>query len=401
MTKDPFKAALDAAHDFEPEPEMEVRCMSDVEMKPVRWLWYRRIALGKLTVIAGNPGLGKSQITTFLAAMVSPGGSHEILLNWPDAALPPAKGSVIILSAEDDAADTIKPRLLAAGADMSRCYVLEVVRIKNQNGDPAQRSFNLREDVARLEREIIRRGDVRLVIIDPISAYMGETDSNNNADMRGVLAPLAAMAAKHGVAVVLVTHMNKSKDQEPVARVIGSIGLIAAARAGYAVVKDQKEPEVLYFVPVKNNIGDDKNGFAFKIEEKKIPCGFETIETSRVVWLPDMVKAKDILNPDELPKPTQTNGAKDFLQQVLREGPQLGRDILLEAEGAGYSKASLQRAAASLGVKRRKLGMNEGWEWYFPLNDHCHRQPEDVEGCEDSASAGADTFDASPLSSEG
>ncbi len=332
----------------------------------------------------------------------------ENIVNWPDAALPPAKGSVIILSAEDDAADTIKPRLIAAGANVRRCYVLEAVRIKDQNGDSAQRSFNLREDVARLEREIIRRGDVLLVIIDPISAYLGETDSHNNADMRGVLAPLAAMAAKHGVAVVLVTHLNKSKDQEPIARVIGSIGLIAAARAGYAVVKDQKNPKVRYFVPIKNNIGDDENGFAFQIEGEQIPCGFEAIETSRVAWLPDMVKAKDILNPDELPKPTQTNGAKAFLQEALKDGPRLASDIFEEAEnGAGYNKAAVQRAATALGVVRKKLGMDGGWEWKLPLDEFIrnNRKPaesvsEDCEGCEDDTNFVMTPFGKKPRPSE-
>ncbi len=325
----------------------------------------------------------------------------ENSVNWPDAALPPAKGSVIILSAEDDAGDTIKPRLLAAGADVSRCFVLEAVRVKNKHGDPTQRTFNLREDVARLEQEIIRRGDVRLVIIDPISAYLGETDSHNNADMRGVLAPLAAMAARHGVAVMLVTHLNKSTTLDPMLRVIGSIGLIAAARAGYLVQKDKKDPKTRYFVPVKNNIGDDETGFAFQIEPADIPCGFETIQTSRVAWLPDRVKAKDILNPEPEAKPTQTTGAQEFLQDVLANGPRPAKDIFEEAEGAGYSKSAVQRAAGRLGVKRRKLGMSGAWEWYFPLNDHCHRPPEDSEDSEDCTSAEAATFGAPLQSSEG
>jgi len=393
MTDNLIAAVIDTAPVYEPELEMEVRCMDDIEMQPVRWLWYRRVALGKLTVIAGNPGLGKSQITAFLAATTGNGKF------WPDDTSPPETGSTLILSAEDDAADTIKPRLMAAGADMRKCFVLDAVRTKNQNGDLALRTFNLREDVERLEQEIIRRRDVRLVIIDPISAYLGETDSHNNADMRGVLAPLSAMAAKHGVAVVLVTHLNKSKDQEPIARVIGSIGLIAAARAGYAVVKDEKKPEVRYFLPIKNNIGNDQDGFTFQIESVKIPCDGGTIETSRVAWWPGAVKAQDILNPQAEAKPTATNGAQAFLHDMLRNGQCLAKDILTEGGEAGYGPATLRRAADRLGVLKRKLGMAGAWEWYFPLNEH--RQPKDVEDCEGGMSAGPDTFSDNSLPSEG
>lgn len=112
---------INTAEIYETKPEMEIRRMSDVDTMPVKWLWYKRIALGKLTVIAGNPGLGKSQITAYLAATVSTGGY------WPDGASPPPKAAALFLSAEDDAGDTIKPRLLAAGADVTNCYVIDAV----------------------------------------------------------------------------------------------------------------------------------------------------------------------------------------------------------------------------------------------------------------------------------
>lgn len=355
---------INTAEIYETKPEMEIRRMSDVETMPVKWLWYKRIALGKLTVIAGNPGLGKSQITAYLAATVSTGGY------WPDGASPPPKAAALFLSAEDDAGDTIKPRLLAAGADVTNCYVIDAVHSVNGRGDSQLRTFDLSQDIERLEREIIRIGNVGLVIIDPISAYLGAVDSHNNADMRGLLAPLSAMAAKHDVAIVLVTHMNKSRDQEPIARVIGSIGLIAAARAGYVVIKDNKNPKLRHFVPVKNNIGNDEDGFSFMIDGVSLPSGSLTVETSKVSWLPDTVQAQDILNPEAKAKETQINGAKDFLSDYLADGPKLSVDVFEAAEGGGYKKGAIQRAAHALEIKRRKQDVPNGqWEMYQPADD--------------------------------
>lgn len=376
---DKIMDVINAAETYEAKPEMETRRMSDVETIPVKWLWHKRIALGKLTVIAGNPGLGKSQITAYLAATVSTGG------DWPDGAEPPLRAAVLFLSAEDDAGDTIKPRLLAAGADVGNCYVIDAVHDVNGRGDAQLRTFDLSQDIERLEREIIRIGNVGLVIIDPISAYLGGVDSHNNADMRGLLAPLSSMAAKHDVAVVLVTHMNKSKDQEPIARVIGSIGLVAAARAGYVVIKDHKNPDLRHFVPVKNNIGNDKDGFSFMIEGVKLPVDILSVETSKVSWLPDTVQAQDILNPEAKAKETQTNGAKDFLSECLADGPKLSADVFEEAKGAGYKKGAIQRAAQALGVKRRKQDVLNGqWEMYLPADDYIRRAYNRAEEIEDS-----------------
>ena len=341
--------------------DVEMICMSNLRMKKVNWLWPDRIACGKLTVIAGNPGLGKSQITAGLAAAVTTGR------RWPDKAEAAAIGDVIILSTEDDPEDTILPRLNAAHADISRCHVLNAVRVVNKEGKTGVRTFDLSQDVDRLRVEIEKIGGVRMVIIDPISAYLGkDTDSHNNSDMRGLLAPLSAMAAQHNVAIILVTHFNKSNTQDAIGRVIGSIGLIAAARAGYAVIKDEKDPTTRYFVPIKNNIGNDKDGLAFQIEGKTLQP--EGIKTSMVCWQEGLVEAQKVLYPETEKQPTQTNGAKDFLRNILANGPKTANDVFEEAEGAGYKKPTIQRAATALGVKREKTGMDGGWTWRLPID---------------------------------
>ena len=372
---DNINEAINGAKEAPEFNEVEMICMSDIEMKPISWLWYDRIACGKLTVIAGNPGLGKSQLTASLAATVTTGAV------WADGSEPTTIGNVIFLSAEDDAADTIKPRLMAAGANTSLCHVLDAVRIKSDSNECTKRSFDLTQDIERLGAAIAKLGNVRMVVIDPISSYLGSTDSHNNADMRGLLAPLSAMAAEHEVAIILLTHLNKSTNQDAIGRVIGSIGLIAAARAGYIVVKDEKAPETRYFIPIKNNIGNDYDGFAFHIEGIELSEG---IKTSYVDWHKGVVIAQKILHPEPEEKPTATNGAQDFLRELLSGKPMLAKDVFEQAEAMGYSKAAMQRARIRIGASHRKVGMDGGWEWSLPKPNHYGQYSEDAEGVEDS-----------------
>ena len=176
------------------------RCASEIEMEPVKWLWPGRVALGKHTCLAGEPGTGKSQLTIDLAARVSLGAP----LPCSEGTAP--QGSVIILSAEDSDADTIVPRLRAAGADLGRVNIIKMVELD----EDGRRGFNLQADLGALERMIVKLGDVQLVVIDPISSYLGRgLDSHRNSDVRGVLEPLSEMAERLGVAIVSVTHFSK------------------------------------------------------------------------------------------------------------------------------------------------------------------------------------------------
>jgi hypothetical protein len=377
---------------IEPEPtpadDVTLLCLNDLEMKPVVWMWEERIACAKLNVLAGDAGLGKSQTTANFAAIVSTGGY------FPDSDTPAIKGNVIFLSAEDDPADTIKPRLVAAGADVNHVYILDAIKTKSREGKEGIRNFDLSEDIERLAAIMDKVGNVRLVVIDPISAYMGGTDSHNNADMRGLLAPLSAMAAKHGAAVLLVTHLNKSQNPDIMARVMGSIALVAAARAGFVVVKDTKEPDTRYFLPIKNNIGNDREGFAYHIETVVLS---DEITTSKIVWHEGAVDAHKILHPEPEVKPTATTAASAFLHTLLAEKPMLASDIFEEAIGGGYSKAAMQRAANRLKVHRKKCGMQGGWYWSLSeFGDFTPPEAPTAESVEDTE----DFIDLSAASSE-
>jgi RecA-family ATPase len=187
------------------------------------------MALGKLSLIAGEPGLGKSQLTAALAAAVTTSDQ------WPCTQERAPLGSVVIFSAEDDARDTIVPRLKGAGADLDRIRIVSGVKEQSDRGVGIERSFSLQADLPLLEGAIRKLGDARLIIIDPITSYLGKVDSHKNAEIRSVLEPVAQMAARHGAAVVGITHFSKGGGTSAINRFIGSIGFIAAARAAFVV----------------------------------------------------------------------------------------------------------------------------------------------------------------------
>src|SRR3984893_14147891 len=208
------------------------RCAADIIPKQIDFLWPGRIARGKHTAIAGEPGDGKSQLSIYVAATISRGGE------WPCGEGRAPIGNVIILNAEDGADDTVVPRLIAAGANRERVHIVSAVL---QNGGKGRRPCNLQVDLALLEQKIAEIGDVALVIIDPISSYMGKTDSHKNAEVRGALEPASEMAERLQVAILSITHFSKSgtgTNTKALHRFIGSIAFVGAPRAAFAVVED-------------------------------------------------------------------------------------------------------------------------------------------------------------------
>jgi hypothetical protein len=278
------KRDYDASESYQPPKSYLSRRLSTISPVHVRWIWRKRIPRGKISLLAGQPGRGKSQLTCNMAATVSTGGT------WPDGT-PCDLGSVIIVQAEDDVADTIRPRLEAAGADLKRVYTLDAVRLKDREGNQTIEPFaSLKRDLVALEDLINDVGDVALIIVDPISSHPGETDCHKNAEVRALLTPLKERAERTGAAIVIVTHLNKGGgDANAMARVTGSGAFVAAARSVWLFENDPADQEGLrrILTPLKNNVGDDRTGFAFKIESVTLPNS--NIETSRIVFEPGTV----------------------------------------------------------------------------------------------------------------
>lgn len=357
------------------------RRLSEVEARPVDWLWPQRFARGKVSMIAGDPGLGKSQITSSMAAIVTTGGW------WPVDRTSCEPGNVLILSAEDDAADTIVPRLQAAGADLSRAYLLDAIREPTDDGERI-RSVSLLDDIERMDETVARIGGASMVVIDPISAFLGSgrIDSHNNTDVRGIAMQLQGFAERNNVAVVAISHLSKGRQRQALVSVMGSIGWVAAARAAYGIFRDEDgDGRRRLMLPLKNNIGDDKAGFAFTIESAEVGGG---IATSRISWesSPVTQSADEIYAPDEGGR-SATDEAVEFLRDVLASGPMAAKDVKREAREAGITEKPLRAARGRLGIKPQKTRFDGGWEWALPEDalpsqdaHSCERAPSGVEG---------------------
>jgi len=281
--------------------------------------------------------------------------------------MPCERGRVIFLSAEDDPADTIRPRLDAAGADVSLCEVIQFVRCEAKDGTgQTRRAFSLQSDMARLSDLLANRGDVALVIIDPITAYMGNTDTHRNSDVRAILAEVSEVAGQHRAAFIAVSHLNKGDSAKALQRVTGSLAFVAAARAAFLVAEDKSTEGQRLFVPMKNNIGPDATGYAYRIEEALMP---DNIKTIRIIWASEQVTitADEALDTDhDTGERSELEAAEEFLRAELSEGAVSAKEIEKDAAGNGLSMRTIYRAKKELGIKSDKGGMAGGWQWKLP-----------------------------------
>lgn len=341
-----------------------VRRLSDVESQPLAWLWPGRIPLGKLTLLAGDPGLGKSFLTCDIAARISTGNG------WPDGSAGGEVGSVIMLNCEDDAADTIRPRLDAAGADLSRVFVLDAIdETVSEFGAAKRRAFSLERDIPTLETMLQQQSDCRLIVIDPISGYCGRTDSHNNTEVRGLLAPLAELSARHRVAVVAVTHLSKGAGGKAVYRAMGSLAFAAAARAVWAVVKDPHHESRRLLVSGKVNVGREPTGLAFQVESNLQGEGVLRWDAE-----PVLMNADELLRQESEREPsgnrTERDEAKEWLGDVLSAGAVAANEVKEAAKSNGITLATLRRAADELGVVHKREGFGRGSRLFWSLPDH-------------------------------
>src|SRR5690348_4995526 len=332
-------------------PRIELVNMANVESVPIRWLWPGWLARGKLHVIAGAPGTGKTTAALSLAASVT--ACKPFPSGWK-LTMP---GSVLIWSGEDDIADTLKPRLVAAGADVRKVTCIT----GKTNGE----AFDPSRDVPDLLAELARIDDLRLIIVDPlVSAVSG--DSHKNAEVRRGLQPLVDLAQRMDAALVGITHYSKgTQGREPLERVSGSLAFGALARLVFGTVKqkddDDTAPTKYLLARVKSNIGPDGGGFAYAFEQTDIGGG---IIASRTTWGGEVQgSARALLAEAEAEPDDSGQDAASFLRDLLASGALPTKEVFREAEGAGYSRDQVKRAKAKIGAIAEKHGMTGGWSW--------------------------------------
>jgi putative DNA primase/helicase len=364
---------------------------SDVTPEAITWLWDGWLAAGKMHVFGGAPGTGKTTISMGLAATVTTGG------RWPDGTRSIA-GNVVIWSGEDDPADTLIPRLALSGADLTRVYFIADIRAGNE-----RRSFDPARDMEPLRRKLAEIGGVRLLIVDPlVSAIAG--DSHRNAEVRRGLQPLVDLAGAMRCALLGITHFSKgTSGRDPVERLTGSLAFGALARVVLVAAKHQEEGEdgrtVRLFCRAKSNIGSDDGGFEYDLHQAELKT-HPGIFASSVVWGAAVEgAARELLATADATGDDGEGGtladAKRFLADLLADGPLPTKTIKADADGAGYSWATIRRAQKALGIEPAKESMKAGWVWRMPGQDAAKAIIENakmLKGVEDAQQKEVSTF---------
>jgi DNA polymerase I-like protein with 3'-5' exonuclease and polymerase domains len=367
--KDELMARCDDAPRVQDAATLDHICAADVAMRAIEWMWPNRFAIGKIGIIAGLPDVGKGQILCYICARITASKG------WPNCEGNCPQGSVLILSAEEDPATNLTPRLAASGADLHKVYFIKMVSDRDEkSGQPRKRMFSLIGDLEKLRRKILQLGDVKAVLIDPVSAYLGVglVDSYRDTDVRAVLGPLKELAEELKVAVITVMHFNKKQDiTNALLRVSNSMAFVGLPRHAYGVIADPEHQRKL-FVRAKNNDAADSDNqtLAFHCSVKDVGTDPETgapIRAPYIVWEPgyvDVTATEALSAANENKAPAQRDEAKKFLRAMLAAGPMPMTDIKEAADGNGLSWATVRRAKDDLRVEARKDVKPDGkWLW--------------------------------------
>jgi putative DNA primase/helicase len=367
-----IKKAKQKSQQQKSQREAELICASDIKIKALDWLWEGHLARGMLELLTGLPGLGKSQVQINYVACVTTGTP------WPDRTAGITPANVIMLTAEDGLDQTVVPRLIAAGADLKRVHIIKCIKTDEATG----KQFLLGEDLDVLEKTIAKIGNVALVTIDPITAYMGgKIDSHKATEVRSQLGPLKDFAERMNVAVAAITHPAKNTSQKAIDQFIGSQAFIAAGRIGHACIKefdeDGDETGRVLFTHAKYNNSEQKPTLAFKVVAATIGQDEDSglpITAPHVVWENDSVD----ISADEAVRAATGSGGKQrgkqeavqtFLRMMLKGGkPVPAKDVYAEATKHGFTEEQLRTARKKMGIViEQPKGLGGAWTWQLPI----------------------------------
>ena len=323
-------------------------CMNDIESEEVDWLWYPWLPLGKITILEGNPGEGKTTLALQLAAIISRGWP------FPDAGgrpgIPREPASVIVMNSEDGLADTLRPRLDRAQADCTRIFALMGVRVQDK-GRSVDRSIGL-QDVLDIEEEIVKH-QARLLIVDPLQAYLGASvDMSQANETRPILSAIGNMAGRNKCAVLMIRHLRKTGGR-PVERGLGSIDFFGAARSVAMTVQDPDNEGQYLIAHSKCTLAPKAKSQGYTLTD-----GFAwTSISSRTA---DDLAAAPLTHKEA----SAVTEAEQFLQRTLASGPVAAKEVIAIARREGISQRTLEAAKAGLS-ESKKIGNF----WFWQLRD--------------------------------
>ncbi len=345
---DGLQATLASLREMPASGELVLTNLGDVRAEPVRWLWSGRIARGKLTVMGGDPGCGKSYVSMAITSAVTNGAAMPDNDEEPDG-----PGEVLLLNYEDGLADTVRPR-----ADLLGVQVRRVTFIEGTLDDTGrQRQFQL-QDIPKLDRVLQRQRGIKLLIVDPVLSLMGgDVDAARDNEVRAALHPLTELAARYQVAVLGIMHLRKGEASKALYRIANSVAFGGMARSVLLVAEeaDTKRRAVAH---IKCNLGQLRDPVEFRVSER----GLEWVGVAPELGeLQLMAAATGETSSDR-------EEATEFLRECLKDGPRPARQVLEEGKRVGFSEKTLQRARKDVGVKPRRLGGNGSrgagsWMW--------------------------------------
>ncbi len=328
----------------------------DIRPKPIHWLWRERFPSGCITTLVGRPGAGKSFLTCDMAAHISTG------TDWPDGCSC-SQGDIILISCEDDPHQVIRPRLDAHGAEVSRVHLLTTKSRYCEETGTVENLISL-HDVELIEQTVKQLPNCKLIVIDPIGSYLGSgVDAHRDNDVRSVLAPIAKLAEKHDLSVVLIVHTRKGAAGHADDMALGSRAFVGISRAVWHVMQDSEDDKRKLMLPGKTNLSAQNSGLAYRIESD-----IEG-ESARVVWEEGLVEmsANDAMaQTDGDGEHTALNEAVEWLEIYLADGAKLGKQLKRDADSDGISKRTLERAKSKLKIASGPQGKAGPWMWSLP-----------------------------------
>jgi hypothetical protein len=338
---------------------LRVKTASQVQPEFIEWLWKDRIPLGKLSLFAGNPDVGKSLVSIDVTARLSsgrdfPDGSRNV--NGPC--------DVLMLAAEDDPADTIVPRLIAAGADLNRVHFLTGTILGESD-----RGFALDADTKLLREHLFDHPEIRFVVVDPISNYLGSLKLNGEQDVRQALTPLVRIAQESGCAIVIVAHFNKQLGGDAIHKTGGAVGLVGIQRMAWAFAKSPDDPDqdLRVMARIKGNISPNTKGLKYKIASKEISIEGKPSLQPVIEWRGDTFETADnLLQTAADPDARSARQISAWLREFLNQGERPAHEIYDAAElKFGPCEDKLKRASKQLSVTKRQ----EDRRWFWSLQD--------------------------------
>lgn len=343
--------------EFERNNVVSLIQLSEVKPEKVEWLWPGYLPKGKLVTLDGDPGLGKSTLALSLAAPVTTAGE------WPDGTRCEHPGAVLLLSAEDGLADTVRPRLDASGADVRRVHAIEGVPVIDEDGNRALRPLTL-GDVLSLRDAIVTTG-ATLLIVDVLMAYLPSgSDAHKDQDVRAVLGRLTRLADETGCTIVLIRHLNKSSGRDPLYRGGGSIGIVGAGRLALLVAADPDDEGRRVLAGMKSNLGPLPEALAYRL----VSSGEYGV--ARVAWEGRVDHTAHTLlaeRPDSHDVNAATEAQMWLEDHLIQKGSARSSDVKREAAKLKISERTLQRAASKLSVVTRSEGFPRVTWWSLPF----------------------------------